>query len=147
MDNWIEVNIGDVVRNSPDLAACVCIFRWNMEEFVDDFSSLLGVQSSIMGVILAIEHTKDVRYRRLWLESDFILVCQVFTSAQLIYWSITGRWNKYLSSCKHIDFKVTNICNKSNDCTRKLIFIRLNNIFEFSWYDNLLYHYFKFIFL
>jgi len=36
-----------------------------MEEFVDDFSSLLGVQSSIMGVILAIEHTKDVRYRRL----------------------------------------------------------------------------------
>jgi len=92
---------------------------------------VLGIQSSpfaeFMGIILAIEQTKNASYRHLWLESDSILVLSIFSLIQLVPWFIRERWNICLSFCKEIDIKVSYIC-----LADKLASSRLANSFEFS---------------
>jgi len=103
-----------------------------MGEFVGDFSFLLGVQftlfAKLVDSILIIDHTKNISYWHLWLET---------TSIQLVPWSIRERWNEYLFFCKEIDFKVSHIFIKDNHCADKLVSLGLNNIFYFSLYDSL----------
>jgi len=79
------VNIDDVPRGFPEIIAYVGIFKDNIDEYVEDFSSYFGVKSSIyaefIDVILLIEHDFKIDYRRLWPRSDSTLVCLVISFA------------------------------------------------------------------
>ena len=102
----IKVNMNGIVRNLLGLVTCASVFKENTRQFVGDFSSFLEFQYSlcvkIMGAILSIEHAIDVGYECLWLETNSILICQAFTSTQLVHWFIRGRWNKCLSFVKRL---------------------------------------------
>ena len=86
--NWVKVNTDGIARGCPSFSACVGIFRGSKGEYIGSFSSFLGVQKSlyvdVMGVILAIELAWSKGFRRIWLECDSSLLCQAFSSFNLI---------------------------------------------------------------
>lgn len=102
-------------------------------------STFLGIQNSfyaeIVGAILAIKH---YGFTRLWLKINSSLLCQAFSSSDLISLLIRGRWRNCLKISKMIDFKVTHISREENECVDKRANLRLDNKLDFAWYDTLL---------
>jgi len=43
----VKVNTDGGARGCPGFAACTCIFRGSRGEYIDSFSSFLGVQKSL----------------------------------------------------------------------------------------------------
>jgi len=139
--NWVKVNTDGAARGCLGFSACAGIFRGSRGEYIGSFSSFLGIQKSlyveVMGAILAIEFAWSKGFRRIWLECDFSLLCQAFSSFNLILWSLRGRWRKCIKICKEIEFKVSHIFSDGNHCADKLASLDLENKLDFEWYDDL----------
>nr|XP_007151432.1 hypothetical protein PHAVU_004G045700g [Phaseolus vulgaris]ESW23426.1 hypothetical protein PHAVU_004G045700g [Phaseolus vulgaris] len=101
-----------------------------------DASTFLGIQNSfyaeVVGAILAIKHYGFIR---LWLKTDSSLLCQVFSSSDLISLLIRGRWRNCLKISKRIDFKVTHISEEENECVDKRANLRLDNKLSVLGFD------------
>jgi len=109
--------------------------RLSPSEYVEGFSSFLGVQSSLVaefiGAIIALKEAQKFGYRHLSMECDSSLVCPTFSSKSLVPWSLHNRWNKGLFFCKGIDFKISHIFRKGNHYANKLVSLGLLNRLEF----------------
>jgi len=120
-------------------SARVGIFCGSRGEYIGSFSSFLGVRKSlyaeVTGAILAIELAWSKGFRRIWLACDSSLLCQSFSSFNLIPWSLRGRWRKYIKICKEIEFKVSHIFREGNHYANKLASLSLENKLELKWYD------------
>jgi len=110
---------------------CVGIFRGSRGEYIGSFSSFLRVQKSlyakVMGVILAIELAWSKGFKCIWLECDSSMLCQAFSSFNLIPWSLRGRWRKCIKICKEIKFKVSHIFREGNHYADKMALLGLEN--------------------
>jgi len=73
-----------------------------------------------MGAILAIEIVWSKDFRCIWLECDSFLLCQTFSSFNLIPWFLIGRWKKCIKIYKEIQFKVSYIFFEENHYADKL---------------------------
>jgi len=137
--NWVKVNTDGVVRGCSSFSACADIFYCNRSEYIGSFSSFLRVQKylyvEIMWVILAIDLAWSKNFRCIWLECDSSLLCQTFSSFNLIPWSLRGRWRKCVKICKEVEFKVSLIFREENHYADKLTLLGLENKLYFKWYD------------
>jgi len=102
--NWVKVNTNYADRGYPDFLTCVGIFRGSRDKYIGSFSSFLRVQKSlyveVMRAIFAIELAWNKGFRHIWLEYDSSLLCQAFSSFNLILWSLRGRRRKCIKICK-----------------------------------------------
>jgi len=91
----VKINTDGAARGCPGFSACGAIFRGSSGEYIGSFFSFLGVQKSlyaeVMRTILAIELAWSKGFR---LESDSFLLCQPFSSFNLISWSLRGRYGE-----------------------------------------------------
>jgi len=95
------------VRGCLDFSACASIFCDSRGEYIGSFSSFLIVQKSsfakVMGAMLAIELAWSKGFKHIFLECDSFFLCQVFSSFNLIPWSLRGGWRKCMKICKEIE--------------------------------------------
>jgi len=137
--NWVKVNTDGATRGCLGFSTCAGIFRGSRGEYIVSFSFFLGVQKSlyveVMRVILAIKLAWSKDFRRIWLEYDSSLLCESFSSFNLISWSLRGRWRKCIKLCQEIEFRVSHIFREGNHYTHKLASLGLENKLDFEWYD------------
>jgi len=135
--NWVKVNIDGAARGCSGFSTCAGIFRGSRCKYIGSFSSFLRIQkflyAEIMGVILVIELAWSKGFRCIWLECDSSLLCQVFSSFNLIPWSLRGRWRKCIKICKEIEFKFFHIFREGNHYADKLASLGLKNKLDFRW--------------
>jgi len=121
---WVKLNIDGVAQGSPGLAACGGIFRGSCGEYIGGFTAFLGIHTTlyveIIGVILTIEHAQFSFFSKLWLENDYSLLCQSFSSTVVVSWSLGNGWIMYMQFFSNIDFKVSHIFREGNHWTYKL---------------------------
>jgi len=91
-----------------------------------------SIYTKVIEDILAIELAWSKGFRHIWLECDSSLLCQAFSSFNLIPWSLRGRWRKYIKICKEIKFKVFHIFRERNHCADKLVSLGLENKLDFK---------------
>ena len=137
----MKVNTDGAARECSGFSACGGIFCGSRGEYICSFSSFIRIQKSFyvetMGAILAIELAWSKDFRLIWLECDSSMLCQAFSSFNLIPWSLRGRWRKCIKICKEIEFKVSHIFYKGNHCVDKLALLGFKNKLDFIWYDDL----------
>ena len=58
-----------------------------------------ALYAEIMSVILAIKHTRSFGFTKLWLENDSTLLCQAFSSANVVPWILKGKRRRCMQMC------------------------------------------------
>ncbi|XP_058734177.1 uncharacterized protein LOC131605902 [Vicia villosa] len=124
LSDWFKCNVDGVSTGNATLAACGGIFRDHNANHILSFSVFLGPESAIiaefMAAILCIEAAEKNNYRKLWVESDCILVVNAFKDHYLVPWKIRSRWLKCLEYTLKIDFLCTHIFREANFCADSL---------------------------
>ena len=112
-----------------------------MGEFIGPFSAFLDVQTALVakfyGVIYALEEAQKLGLTNVWLECDFSLVCDAFTTRTNVHWMFRNRWNTCLNYCRKIRFRVTHIFREGNACADKLDNLGFIHKESFHWYNRL----------
>lgn len=90
--SWIKFNIDEAVSGSPSLAAGGGIFRDSLAAILGCFAINLGITSSLhaglQAAMVAIELAFKKGWRKLWLESDSLLVVLAFTAPEMVPWRL-----------------------------------------------------------
>ncbi|KAJ4723329.1 Ribonuclease H [Melia azedarach] len=94
---WVEVNSDGLAKGNPGPAACGGVFRNHDGSFTGGFGLQLGHNTSyfaeVMGAILAVEIAHARGWCNLWLESDSMLVINLFYKASNSpHWCLRNRW-------------------------------------------------------
>ncbi|XP_058783929.1 uncharacterized protein LOC131658677 [Vicia villosa] len=93
---WVKCNIDGVANGSPMVAAYGGIFRDDKTHHICSFSAFLRegspVYAEFMAAILAMERAKHCQWKKLWIETDCLLVVKAFSNVLLVPWRIKSRW-------------------------------------------------------
>lgn len=90
-----------------------------------------------MYAILAIKTSWASGYKRVWLECDSSLICQVFSSSETTLWNLKGKWRKCMKSCDAIEFKISPFYYERNNSANKLVNFGIDTILDFKWLNSL----------
>lgn len=100
---WIKCNIASSTLGTPSLRACVGIFRNDLMNHLDSFTSFIGLAnfffSILTGAMLALENL-DKNWKKLWLETNLMIVAFL----EMIWWItrivslLFGPYNVFFSS-------------------------------------------------
>ena len=93
-----------------------------------------------MKAILAIELAWNKGFIYIWLECEFSLLCQAFSSFNLHSLVFEREMEREcMRIYKEIKFEVSHIFHERNHCGDKLTSLYLENKLDFKWYDVLPY--------
>jgi len=68
----------------------------------------------------SIEFASSKIWRNFWLETDSMLVVQVFKSQDIVLWQLRNRWSNCLSITSSMNFIVSHIFREGNACADAL---------------------------
>jgi len=92
---WVKINTDVIARGYPGFVICGGIFCGSMGKFIEAFSALLKVQTTLVtefyGVIHAMEEAQKMGLTNVWLECDSSLVCAEFTVRTNVPWMLRNR--------------------------------------------------------
>jgi ribonuclease HI len=84
--------------------------------------------------MLAIEVVVQKGWKKLWLETDSMLVVLAFKSAKVVPWSLRNRWDNCLTIISKMHFFVTHIYREGNHCADKLASLGLS-LPGYTWWN------------
>ncbi|XP_058786434.1 uncharacterized protein LOC131661045 [Vicia villosa] len=120
------------------LAACRGIFRDFQDNHILSFSAYLGegspVTAEFLAVIIVIEKAKQMKWNKLWIETDCKLVVKAFSNVNLVPWKIHSRWLMCWAYTLIIDFRITHIFREANFYAGFLANIGFKSK-SFSWFS------------
>ncbi|XP_058734132.1 uncharacterized protein LOC131605843 [Vicia villosa] len=136
--DWIKCNIDGVAAGSPLLTASSGIFCDSQANHIISFSVSNGAGSPAMAgflaAIIAIEKSMQMKWTKLWLESDCVLVVKAFSNPNLVPWNIKSCWLTCWAFSMSIDFRITHLYCEANFCANNLANIGLKSKSS-SWFN------------
>ncbi|GAU14007.1 hypothetical protein TSUD_168320 [Trifolium subterraneum] len=113
----------EMLESNPGIFACGGIFRNADSTFLGAYALNLGVSTSLndelIGAMLAIETAASKGWSHIWLESNSMLVVLAFSSAKIVLWSLSNRWDNCLVLISTMNFYVSHIEREGNHCADK----------------------------
>ncbi|XP_058775776.1 uncharacterized protein LOC131650051 [Vicia villosa] len=92
----VKANIDGVARGDPVLMACGVIFRNNNATHLGSFCDYMGEGNSelaeLWAAMLAVQKAVNMGWRKLWIETDCMLVVKAFSDPTLVPWRTRSRW-------------------------------------------------------
>lgn len=136
---WIKGNIDGLTRGSPSMTACGRIFKDDGACQITSFSAYLGPENfefaELMSAIIAIERTYKLGWKKVWIETNCLLVVKALSNSNLVFWKVKSRWlscqkdtlpiNFMIFHIYPINFMIFHIYRKTNFYADKL----------FAWYN------------
>ena len=123
--NLLDVKVSQFLKNCSYNCSKKHVNNHKVILMEGSFSSFLRVQKylyvEIMWVILAIDLAWSKDLKCIWLKCDSSLLCQTFSSFNLIPWSLRGRWRKCVKICKEVEFKVSHIFREENQLVQSCL--------------------------
>lgn len=120
LKGWTKVNIDGLDRGDPSSIACGSIFRdessYHMGSFCDFMGDGTAVLAELVAAIIAMERTKILGWRKIWMESDCILVVKAFSDFFLVLWKLRSRWLNCVAYTRNIDFMIYHVYREPNFC-------------------------------
>jgi len=93
---WVKCNTDGASITNHLQSSCGGIFRNYSADglgcFVVNLSSGSTLMAQFCAAMIAIEVAFDKGWRKLWLETDSMIVMLAFSSSFLVPWSIRNRW-------------------------------------------------------
>ncbi|XP_019455087.1 PREDICTED: uncharacterized protein LOC109356210 [Lupinus angustifolius] len=122
--NWIKVNTDGAAHGHPGPAGGGGIFRDSKAGFIYAFANFLNVQHAIYAELHSAMHAVDIAFRKdwlnLWLESDSMLVLDIFSGNSNAPWKLSNDWQICKSQISQMNFKISHIFREGNTCADKL---------------------------
>src|SRR4051812_38815406 len=84
--------------------------------------------------MIAIEKAKDLSFKKLWMETDCLLVVKAFSNTCLVPWTIRSRWLRCIAHTRSIEFLITRVYREVNFCADLLANLGLY-IGRFCWFQ------------
>ncbi|XP_058760243.1 subtilisin-like protease SBT1.7 [Vicia villosa] len=117
---WVKANIDGVARGDPVLMACGGIFRDNNATHLGSFCDYTGEGNSelveLWTAMLAVQKAVNMGWRKLWIETDCMLVVKAFSDPALVPWRIRSRWLSCHAYSQRMEFMVSHIYREANFC-------------------------------
>lgn len=137
---WIKCNIDRLAKGSPMKSSCGVIFRNDSVGHMGSFCAYLNegnfVLAEFLAVVIAVEKTMERNWTNLWIETNCILVVNVFTNTNLVSWYIKSRWLDCCAYTLLMDFKITHTFREANFCADFLPNLGFQTK-TFTWFDRL----------
>lgn len=110
---WVKCNVDGLAKGSPMLIACRGIFKNDQACHVGSLCDFFDVGSSEMAELLAAlaatEKARELNWKKLQIETDYLLVVKAFSNSNLVSWKIKSRWLNGRAYTLNIDFMITHI--------------------------------------
>lgn len=92
---WVKVNIDGVARGDPVLMACGEIYKDDKAFHFGSYCDFMGEVNSevveLWATMIAIEKAVFNGWRKLWIETNCMLVVKAFFDPALVPWGIRSR--------------------------------------------------------
>ncbi|XP_058746815.1 uncharacterized protein LOC131619766 [Vicia villosa] len=135
---WVKVNIDGVARGNPVTMACGGLYRDSNAVHLGSFCDYMGEGNSELAefwaAIIAIEKAVSLGWRKIWIETDCLLVVKAFSDTTLVPWKIRSRWHHCHDLLQSLDFMISHIYREANFCADYLANIGHSNRF-FCWFN------------
>ncbi|KAJ0087757.1 hypothetical protein Patl1_33010 [Pistacia atlantica] len=138
--SWIKVNTDGLSKGNPGLSACGGVFRSDSCDFLGGFAVSLGAHSAyyaeLMAVFLAIHIAHSNGWRKLWLESDCLIVVRAIQSRKLDPpTQLRKLWNDCLRKIDSMNIYCSHIYREGNRVADELANLGLK-YHRLQWWEN-----------
>lgn len=124
-----------IATGSPLVSACGGIFWDNKAAHLGSFMEFLGNGNAEFCVVLiTIEKVIELGWKKVWIESDCILVVNSFYNHNLVPWNLKARWRNCWIYTLSINFLITHIFREANFRVDILAGLGLK-LRRFSWFS------------
>ncbi|XP_019432512.1 PREDICTED: uncharacterized protein LOC109339512 [Lupinus angustifolius] len=135
--NWIKVNTDGAAHGHPGPAGGGGIFRDSKAGFIYAFANFLNVQHAIYAELHSAMHAVDIAFRKdwlnLWLESDSMLVLDIFSGNSNAPRKLSNDWKICKSQISQMNFKISHIFREGNTCADKLASFAISSHTNSIW--------------
>lgn len=69
-----------------------------------------------MHFLRAIKIARDRSWPKLWVETESLLVVQVFSKSNMMHWQLRNRWSSCTSAIERMSYFIPHIYKEENSC-------------------------------
>ncbi|XP_019451753.1 PREDICTED: uncharacterized protein LOC109353847 [Lupinus angustifolius] len=137
--NWTKANTDGAAHGNPGPAGGGGIFRDHNADFIYAFANFLNVHNAIHAELHSAMKAVDIAFKKgwhnLWLESDSMLVLDIFSGNSKAPWKLSNDWQICKSKIAQMNFKISHIYREGNVCADKLASYDISSHTNSIWFS------------